>query len=51
MAKDWASHFTKPEQILFLAYRTGNRNVTVVEITGLNVTDKQSILVEKYSEQ
>ena len=39
-ALDWASEFTAADRLLFCAYRAGDRQVEVVEISGTNVTNK-----------
>jgi hypothetical protein len=44
-AKNWASEFAIPGRVIFLAYRTPDRTVTVVEITGRDVTSKHCISV------
>ncbi len=37
-ALEWASEFPGPERVLFCAYRNGDRQVEVVEVTGTDVT-------------
>jgi hypothetical protein len=44
-ALEWASKFTGPERVLFCAYRNGDRQVEVVEVTGTEVTSKKHIEV------
>ena len=50
IALDWASQFTAADQKLFCAYRVGNRQIEVVELTGTEVTDKTHIEVRAYEE-
>ena len=50
IALDWASQFTAVDQKLFCAYRIGNRQIEVVEVTGTDVTDKTHIDVRPYEE-
>lgn len=45
LALDWASQFTDADQKLFCAYRVGNRQIEVVEVTGTEVTNKTYIEV------
>jgi hypothetical protein len=44
-ALDWASAFTEADRVLYCAYRNGNRQVEVVEVTGTEVTNKLCIEV------
>ena len=47
-ALDWASEFTATDRLLFCAYRAGDRQVEVVEISGTDVTNKTRIHVRPY---
>jgi hypothetical protein len=47
-ALDWASEFTAADRLLFCAYRAGDRQVEVVEISGTDVTYKTRIHVRPY---
>ena len=49
VALDWASQFMGTCQKLFCAYRIGNRQVEVVEVTGTEVTEKMHIDVQPYA--
>ena len=48
IALEWASQFIAADQKLFCAYRLGNRQLEVVEVTGTEVTDKTHIDVRPY---
>jgi hypothetical protein len=48
IALEWASQFTAADKKLFCAYRLGNRQLEVVEVTGTEVTDKTHIEVRPY---
>ena len=48
IAMEWACQFTAADQKLFCAYRVGNRQLEVVEVTGTEVTDKTHIDVRPY---
>ena len=49
-AKDWASEFAADSLIVYLAYRSGDRAVAVLEITGFDVTQKMELNMAPYGE-
>ncbi|HEY5742267.1 MAG TPA: hypothetical protein VIS99_06975 [Terrimicrobiaceae bacterium] len=50
LAKEWASQFTEQDKTLFLAFRSGQRTITVIKIVGTEATKKQGIIVNRYAE-
>ena len=49
LAKDWASKFTSDDSLIYLAYRSGDRIITIVEISGTNVTQKCALKIKPIS--
>ena len=48
LAGEWVLEFTEPGKTVFLAFRSGRRVVTVLEIVGKVATRKRSINVLPY---
>lgn len=49
LARKWAEEFAGPGESIFMAYRCGQRKVSVIEIFGFNVLRKTTIAVEPYA--
>ncbi len=49
IAKEWASQFVTDESIVYLAYRSGERIITVIQIEGTEVTRKQGVKVQSFN--
>jgi hypothetical protein len=45
LAKDWAAEFLKGETTAFLAYRSGERTVVVLELSSFDLIRKMKIKV------
>lgn len=49
VAKEWASKFVSDHSIVYLAYRSGERTITVIEIEDTNMTQKQRLTMRPHA--